>query len=128
MAHKKLLLILILFIFILLIASCRATPKAFKGMELYSWQNDGGDWMFSIMPGTNRLKTVSEVKGNSLSLRGVKTKFCQMAKAEQVFWMASAQNPAMGEAQAFPYPPEVIATEIETFANTCGVELVSLYP
>ncbi|OQY36224.1 MAG: hypothetical protein B6243_03670 [Anaerolineaceae bacterium 4572_5.2] len=37
-------------------------------------------------------------------------------------------HPATGEPQAFPYPPEVVAEEIETFANACGVELINLCP
>ncbi len=128
MIRKKLPLILIFFIFAFLIIGCHTSPKAFKGMELYSWQDNDGSWVFSIMLGTNRLKTVSEVKENPLNMRDVKTEFCQMATGEQVFWMANARYPATGEPQAFPYPPEVVAEEIETFANACGVELINLCP
>ena len=35
--------------------------RAFKGWELYAWQ-DGGDWKFAMLVGTNRNKFCDEVK------------------------------------------------------------------
>lgn len=35
-------------------------PPSFKGYELYSWQ-DGGDWYFTLITGTNRTKTIAEI-------------------------------------------------------------------
>ncbi len=35
-----------------------------KGWELYSWQ-EGGSWHFSVLTGTNRLKTLAEVKSEA---------------------------------------------------------------
>src|SRR2546423_13466191 len=41
--------------------SCDATlPHSMKGYELYSWKSRG-EWHFSLLIGTNRLKTFSEV-------------------------------------------------------------------
>lgn len=41
-----------------------------KGYELYSWQV-GGDWHFSLLPGTNRLKTESEITSRRARLKGI---------------------------------------------------------
>ena len=124
---KFLFLLFALTLGLLLTSGCRNSQKAFKGMELYSWQDESDVWQFSILPGTNRNKTIAEVKENPLEIRDVKTKFCQMAKGEQIFWMPQAQDSATGESQPFPPPSEEIITEIETFALDCKVELINLY-
>jgi hypothetical protein len=41
----------------------REEKPRFKGVELYSWKEKGGDWMFVLLDGTNRLKTEEQVKG-----------------------------------------------------------------
>ena len=35
-------------------------PHSMKGYELYSWQV-GDDWHFTLITGTNRLKTLEEI-------------------------------------------------------------------
>jgi hypothetical protein len=45
-----------------------------KGWELYSWQNtqkDCDEWNYAIVPGTNRLKSYSEVTHDSVLLKAV---------------------------------------------------------
>ena len=47
---------------------CRADDKReeqfrFKGVELYSWKDTEGGWVFVLVNGTNRLKAEKEVKG-----------------------------------------------------------------
>lgn len=42
--------------------------KSLKGYELYSWQN-GNDWFFSLVVGTNRNKSVKEVLTNKRQLK-----------------------------------------------------------
>jgi len=41
-------------------------PHEMKGYELYSWQ-EGNDWYFSILAGTDRIKTYAEVISNNPS-------------------------------------------------------------
>ena len=54
----------LLLIVSLLLAGC--CPKAdsdsesMKGYELYTWQ-EGGQWYFALLEGTNRLKTDEEI-------------------------------------------------------------------
>jgi hypothetical protein len=40
-----------------------------KGYELYSWPN-GDDWNYSVLPGTNRNKSLEEVTGNRIIVYG----------------------------------------------------------
>jgi hypothetical protein len=40
-----------------------SVPHSMKGYELYSWE-EGNDWYFSVLAGTNRTKTYSEVISN----------------------------------------------------------------
>ena len=55
-------------------ASSQATatpfPESMKGYELYSWQ-DSGQWKFSLLVGTNREKTLDEIKSPDVVLSGV---------------------------------------------------------
>ena len=121
------LLLIILALTLPLIGRCRATHKAFKGMELYSWQDENEVWQFSVLPGTNRNKTISEVKESPITAKEVKAKFCQMAKDEQVFWMTNAQDLLTGELYTFPLPPKDIIAEISAHAADCETELINLY-
>jgi hypothetical protein len=109
---------------ILFLAGCRARQGAFKGMELYSWQDQAGQWRFSILPGTNRNKTVTEVQERPLSRTELRAAFCTMAKNEQVFWMPYAVEADTGQHRTFPYPPEEVQQEIQALADRCKVQLV----
>lgn len=40
-----------------------------KGWELYSW-TEGKTWVYSVLPGTNRLKTKEEVIANTIKVCG----------------------------------------------------------
>jgi hypothetical protein len=45
-------------------------PRGFKGYELYSW-GDQGDVCFTLITGTNRLKTRSELQGPNAVVDGM---------------------------------------------------------
>jgi len=69
----------------------RSTRPAFKGVELYSWKDCAScEWQFALLPGTNRLKTLTEIKEPTRAISGV-TKLRQhlsrLAEGEQVFWL-----------------------------------------
>ena len=39
-----------------------ALPSSMKGYELYSWfDEDDGDWQYTLITGTNRTKTIEEI-------------------------------------------------------------------
>ncbi len=60
-----------------------------KGWELYSWPK-GNDWRYSILPGTNRVKSYGEVTSNLIvcgkdSLKMLLNKF---PEGENIFWLS----------------------------------------
>lgn len=114
-----------IFLFLLIIlAGCsaavtptRAAQPAFKGIELYSWKPEGKDWQFSLLPGTNRLKTTEEVTAPKETISGVtalKQRLAALAVGEQVFWKNLAKEPV----------PEAIVREI---VQTCEQYQITLY-
>lgn len=61
-----------------------------KGWELYSWPN-GNDWNYSILIGTNRMKTYSEVTTNTIVVNGtdsLKMVLDKFPVNEEIFWVS----------------------------------------
>jgi hypothetical protein len=107
-------------------SSTRPAQTAFKGMELYSWQSGEGEWLFSVMYGTNRVKTVEEVQANAMDFEGVMQSFCEMAVGEMVIWKLEAMNYSSGDFVKLPFPPQGLVSELEEQAAQCEIELVIL--
>ncbi|MBL4846293.1 MAG: alkaline phosphatase [Planctomycetes bacterium] len=107
-------------------AFAQAPPM--KGMELYSWPTTRG-WRFSLLPGTNRLKSQVEVTQNPLF--GVKPLLAALGKLPRgtsVFWISGEVLEArwgMG-GTAFKYPPRAIQLQVRTFCQTQGFDLAGL--
>jgi hypothetical protein len=60
-----------------------------KGWELYSWPN-GNDWNYSILVGTNRIKSYSEVTRNKIIVLGsdsLKMLLDKFPENEEIFWI-----------------------------------------
>lgn len=60
-----------------------------KGWELYSWPN-GSDWNYSILGGTNRLKSYEEVTTNEIMVCGtdsLKMLLDKIPENENIFWI-----------------------------------------
>jgi hypothetical protein len=102
---------------------CRADERReekprFKGVELYSWKNIGGDWEFVLLNGTNELKTEAKVKSARNRVKGddkLKKALARLAVGEQVFWT----HPIRG----FEYPAKAMREEIEKAAKEAKIEL-----
>lgn len=70
--------------------SRRAERPRFKGVELYSWQDEGGAWTFALVDGTNRPKSADEVRSSPERIAGfdaLEAAFSRLAIGEQVFWL-----------------------------------------
>lgn len=74
-------------------------PHSLKGYELWSWQAEG-EWHFTLITGTNRLKTVEEITTGEdvidpegwvrISVTGVdalKKTLARLPTGEQIFWV-----------------------------------------
>ncbi len=91
---------------------------AMKGYELYSWQADGA-WSFSLLIGTNRLKTYDEVTSPDVAVEGVeaiKAALSELPTGEQVIWSAK-------RVENTPLPPNDVITQITAHCEQIGVVL-----
>ena len=64
-------------------------PHSIKGWELYTWP-EGDDWKYSILSGTNRLKTYQEVTTNLIAVVGIdslKILIDKFPVKEEIFWI-----------------------------------------
>jgi hypothetical protein len=97
----------------------KSGETAFKGIELYSWQDSAGDWIFALLPGTNRLKAEAEVKAEENRIAGVndlEKRFLRLAEGEQVIWYHR-------DLEGFAYPDEKTMKTITSSAQKAKVEL-----
>ena len=101
----------------------RAEQIAFKGLELYSWQNKNGGWQYAILEGTNRNKTLDEVQATPLDLQSVKVTIAQMAVGESLFWMNSVYDTSSSHTLRLPFPPDAVVDELMGFAHEKQVDL-----
>jgi hypothetical protein len=101
----------------------REAKPRFKGVELYSWKDKEGQWVFVLLDGTNRLKTEAEVKGTKNPSRGVeelKKALARLAVGEQVVWT----HPIDG----FEFPPKATRTDIAKAAADAKINLTAAAP
>lgn len=104
------------------LAQERPAEKAFKGIDLYSWRDDKGDWVFALVPGTNRLKLEAEIKTGDLisGVAELERRFFQYAEGEQVFWSHLVWPPG---AKVFEYPDAETMADVESAAKKAEVKL-----
>jgi len=103
--------------------SSRAEQTAFKGMELYAWQNKTGGWQYAILEGTNRNKTLAEVQTAPLDLEDVKIAIGKMAVGEALFWMNKVYDTSSSQIVNLPFPPDTVVNELKDFTREKQVDL-----
>ena len=95
----------------------REEKPRFKGVELYSWKNIGGDWVFVLLNGTNDLKTEERVKSAKTKVKGadeLKKALAHLAVGERIIWT----HPIRG----FEYPARAVQEGIEKAAKEAHVK------
>jgi hypothetical protein len=115
--------------------SIEKLPCSFKGYELYSWEEEG-QWHFTLITGTNRIKTLEEItsKGDFISETGwvkiqvvgadaIKDVLSRLPEGESVFWCDELHVEQSTETD-LQLPPEQIADAIEEYAEHCGLDFV----
>lgn len=98
-----------------------------KGWELYSWQV-GLNWKYSLMVGTNSLKTYSNIINNHISVTGedsLKVLLSRLPYQEEVFWIgkewiADIMQINFGEIQL---PPRSIQIDVKEFCDNHNIKL-----
>lgn len=122
--YFKLLLILLAFLSASTIAQVppRSAHPAFKGIELYSWQNpSSGNWQFSLLAGTNRLKALKEIREPKEIIDTsdlLKQRLVHLAVGEQVMW-------GNAEFRELSFPPAKVVNDIVKFAQANGVAVTT---
>ena len=95
-----------------------ALTHSMKGYELYSWKLRG-EWYFSLLTGTNRLKSRREVMSARRRVKGIKALkilISRLPEGEEVMWSA-------GLVPQMHLPPDRIIEEIKTFCERRGIML-----
>jgi len=101
----------------------RSEQIAFKGMELYSWQDESGTWQYAILEGTNRNKTLEEVQATPLDLQDVKFAIGQLAVGESLFWTNKVYDTPSNQMVDLPFPSDAVIHELQSFAREKQVDL-----
>ena len=111
-------------------------PHSMKGYELYSWPMEG-EWFFTLVTGTNRLKSYEEITSgeNVLTEAGwvkitvsgndaIKAALSRLPAGEQVIWLDGAWLAMVGgERGDLVFPARNIVDDIETHCALLGIEL-----
>jgi hypothetical protein len=108
----------------LLLSSCGTTKgtdatqfaESMKGYELYSWQEDDR-WVFSLLVGTNREKTLEEIKSTDTILPDVDTLISVLEK------VPSGQYVTWSSKETLSFPPEDIIKQVEKVCKDNGLIL-----
>jgi hypothetical protein len=131
----------ILFSCLLLISSCSrdketqqqiAAPQNFssspKGWELYSWY-DGTQWNYSLLMGTNRLKTCDEVLQNKETAMGeldLMKLLERLPQGEEILWIGQdwmKRCGAMGNCTHLQLPPQSIIDDMLLYCYSIRLKL-----
>ena len=91
-------------------------PESMKGYELYSWQ-DGNQWYFSILVGTNREKTLDEIKSADTVLQGID------ALTSALEQMPAGQNITWSTRDTLSFPSDEVIQQIEQVCTDQGLIL-----
>jgi len=87
-----------------------------KGYELYSWR-DGTTWKFSLLVGTNREKSLDEIKSADVVLSSVdalETALQQMPAGQYITWSSK---------EMLSFPPQDIIEQVENICEEQGLIL-----
>jgi hypothetical protein len=101
--------------------------KAMKGYELYSWKADG-KWYYSLVTGTNRIKTYEEITSNENVRVGdsaLKEELKKLAPGDQVFWMSDAPDGARKAVSSpgMKLPSRQRIKDIMAYCDKLGIRL-----
>lgn len=110
-------------------------PPSMKGYELYSWQV-GGEWYFTLVTGTDRLKTYQEVTIGrkdvaddwvELSVRGIhdlEASLAQLPAGTEVTWLGPRGLKQRGlKPGNLALPPRSTLQDVRSFCAQAGIEL-----
>lgn len=125
--------LLVTLLFIGVTSSClgqkKESPSRLPTYELYSWKGSGGNWEFSILQSTNRMKTAAEIFDERRTIHGLnnlKKEMLHLVRPSRIAWIKDLVYegaPVTGTERLGP-PPKEIVYEIVEFASKHGVEVL----
>ena len=89
-----------------------------KGYELYSWQ-DSGQWHFAVLPGTNRDKTIEEIRAPATSVKeenALEAIIRTLPSGQFVTWWGAGRD-------GLGYPPEGVIERVKQLCAERGLQL-----
>lgn len=93
-----------------LVAAAQRSPKPnFKGMEIYSWF-DQGHWRYALLRGTNRNQQRTELLKEPLQEPLLRERLGQLAVGETVSWMLTCEGAPPGR---LALPPRQTLSELQ---------------
>ncbi|MFN8613666.1 MAG: hypothetical protein U0931_39390 [Vulcanimicrobiota bacterium] len=95
----------------------RASKPSFKGMELYSWQ-ENGVWRYALLVGTNRNKSWPEVAAAGVDESTLREHLARLAVGEMIFWQGS------GFSGKLTPPARAKMTELEQLCKQLKLQLM----
>lgn len=98
-----------------------------KGWELYSWKSND-IWRYSLLPGTNRVKSTDEILSNPYTVNGreqLKLIIRQIPSGETITWFGTDWVTAHVEGvnKIFKMPPLLTQYDVFHFADMNSIEL-----
>ena len=87
-----------------------------KGYELYSWQQ-GGQWYFSVLIGTNREKTLTEIQSPDTRLKGLDALVPVLKK------IPAGQFITWSLRSGLSFPPDDILNQVVKICKDQGMQL-----
>ncbi len=111
-------------------------PRSMKGYELYSWR-EGSEWRFTLITGTNRLKTYEEITtpGDTVTAEGwvkitvtgveaLKALLARLPRGEWVFWAGEAwgEQTHEGAEGNLAQPDQALVDDIARYCWQLGIE------
>lgn len=143
MMKNKFLVLLALVLLVSGLVACKAAPqdplpRSMKGYELYSWQ-DAGQWHFTLITGTNRNKTLSEivigengspdsdwVNLHVVGVDAVKALISRLPSGEWLSWGGGTFITEPGELSIkLDLPSQNIIDDIKAWVKKCGLQFNS---
>ena len=111
-------------------------PQSMKGYELYSWRS-GKDWRFTLITGSNRLKTLAEVTSRAnivednwikvtvAGTSGLKAILDRIPAGAFIVWRGEPGLPSrpLVPRARLELPPRQLVEEIQSHCSKLGIQL-----
>jgi hypothetical protein len=126
----------LLFLSLLFLASCKSgtetSPKSLPepaaaseeaeepaGYQLYSWEEHGA-WQFSVLSGSNKLRSFEEVSADEVAVEGVsalQSRLRNLPRGAELTWSSH-------EVTNTEFPPDETIASISVYCARRGINLV----